>query len=74
MNKLIHALIIATFTLASYSVLAADQTITEDAKEGLIQDKSADQTMEQSMGSSTKMVVKTWRTKIVKAAIILITK
>lgn len=58
MNKLMHTLLMATFSLSTYSAFAADQTNnqtnTEDAKEGLVQDDTMNQTTEQSTGTSTK--------------------
>lgn len=45
MNKLLTTLIVASFTFAASSAFAADQSNTEDAKDGLVQD----QTMEYKM-------------------------
>ena len=50
MNQFINTIFIASVTFAAYSAFAEDKTNTKDSMDGLTQD----QTMEQSMGSSTK--------------------
>lgn len=53
MNNLIKTLLVATFTLGSYSALAGNNsTNTEDSQEGLVQDESG--VTEQSTGTNTK--------------------
>lgn len=58
MNKLLKTMVAASFTLSTYSAFAADQTNnatnTEDAKEGLVQDETMNQSTEQSTATSTK--------------------
>ena len=40
MNKLMHTLLIASFSFGSYSAFAGNATNTQDAQEGLAQDES----------------------------------